>query len=133
MVKYILYAEDDQDDREMLTEMLSQVDGHLKLECVNDGYEVIQYLKAIEDESAYPCVIILDINMPGLDGMETLRLLRKDDRFNSIPIIIFSTSDSKVDIERAHAFGANEFITKPVKPKQLETIATKFALYCHTV
>lgn len=131
--KYILYAEDDLDDQELLTEMLQQVDGGLKLVCVGDGYDVLQHLESLTPGSDYPCIIILDINMPALDGMQTLKILRNHHKYGKIPVVIFSTSNSQKDRDQAAELGANEFITKPVKPDHLETIANKFAAYCNVV
>jgi CheY-like chemotaxis protein len=130
---YILYAEDDLDDQEMLTEMMSEVDSGLRLVCVKDGYDVIHYLENLSSGSNYPCIIILDINMPGLDGMQTLKLLKDNDKYKNIPVVVFSTSNSATDKEKAEALGASEFVTKPVKPSQLDNIARRFAAYCHTV
>ena len=131
--KYILYAEDDLDDQELLTEMLHQVDGGLKLVCVGDGYDVLHYLENLSHGSNFPCIIILDINMPSLGGMETLKILKHHEKYSKIPVIMFSTSNSQKDMEHAQEYGANEFITKPVKPDHLESIANKFAAYCNVV
>lgn len=130
--KYVLYADDDFDDQELLTEAMAEKAADTKLVCVQDGYDVIHHLDNLKSGNHYPCAIVLDINMPGLGGLQTLKLLREDYRFNKIPIVIFSTSSHRSDIDTAITLGATEFMTKPVRPGQLETIATKLAAYCHT-
>ncbi len=131
--KYLLYAEDDADDQEMLLEMLNQVDSSLRLICVSDGYDVIHFMNNLDAGSNYPCVIILDINMPGCDGIQTLRLLKNDPRYRNIPVVMFSTSNSMKDKDESAAAGAADFFTKPLSPAQLEAIATNFAAYCQIV
>lgn len=131
--KYILYAEDDLDDQELLTEMLHHVDGNLKLICVEDGYQVLSFLENLRPGNNYPCIIVLDINMPNLDGMQTLKILKSQDHYRSIPVLIFSTSSAELDRVTAMNSGAAEFITKPVARGHLENIAGKFATYCYTV
>jgi CheY-like chemotaxis protein len=131
--KYILYAEDDIDDQELLTEVLQEVDGGLRLMCVNDGYDVLHFLDNIQPGSSLPCIIILDINMPSLDGMQTLKLLKAHPSYEKIPVIMFSTSNSQKDIVKANDLGADDFITKPVQPDKLGEIAARFASLCSIV
>lgn len=131
--KYILYAEDDLDDQELLTDMLTEADDSLKLICLNNGSDLLNFLDSLTPGSPYPCMIILDINMPTLDGLQTLKQLRKNPRFRELPVVMFSTSSSQADIHNALKLGADEFITKPVKPDQLQDVANRFASYCRLV
>ena len=131
--KYILYAEDDADDQELLIEMMSKVGADLRVLCVNDGYDVLHFLENLQPGSRFPCIILLDINMPGLDGLQTLKLIKDHDTYRSIPAIIFSTSNSQKDKDSAMSLGAEDFTTKPVRPEELDSIARHFASFCYTV
>jgi CheY-like chemotaxis protein len=131
--KYILYAEDDVDDQELLIEMMSKASPDLRVLCVYDGYDVLHFLENLQPGSRLPCIILLDINMPGLDGLQTLKLIKDHDTYKSIPVIIFSTSNSQKDKDTAMSLGAENFNTKPVKPEELDSIARHFASLCYTV
>jgi CheY-like chemotaxis protein len=131
--KYILYAEDDVDDQELLIEMMSEVGPDLRVLCVNDGYDVLHFLENLQPGSRFPCIILLDINMPGLDGLQTLKLIKDHDTYRSIPVIIFSTSNSQKDKDTAMSLGAEDFTTKPARPEELDSIARHFASFCYTV
>src|SRR5688572_26558933 len=90
--KFILLGEDDIDDQEILEEIFSTVDTSLNLQFFNNGRKVISHLETADDN--LPCLIILDFNMPELNGAEILKILSKDHRLKEIPKIIWSTSDA---------------------------------------
>jgi CheY-like chemotaxis protein len=75
-------------------------------------------------------LIILDLNMPRLNGTETLRQLKNDDRFNNIPVIIFSTSINPLEKEKCMLLGAHSYITKPVSLKESMDTAKAFLQFC---
>ena len=93
----ILYAEDDLDDFESLKDAISQLTDQYELVQAKNGTEVVSLL---ENEMAerHPCVIILDLNMPIMNGKEVLVWLKKDNRFNEIPVMIFTTSSREEDL-----------------------------------
>ncbi|SEU23430.1 response regulator [Stigmatella erecta] len=114
----ILMADDDADDRELAQEALrvSQVPSDLR--CVEDGEELLDYLnrrgRYREPQSApAPGLILLDLNMPRMDGREVLRTLKQDPRLKRIPVVILSTSRRDEDVVGSYDLGANCFITKP--------------------
>ena len=127
MKKYILYAEDDQDDFMLLKKAFEDVNGEIELINVPTGYDVINYLQEL-DESRYPLLILMDINMPMLDGKETWELLKIDDKFKSIPVVFFSTSANPKD-KSYFEKGGSEFLTKPSVYSEWLTIANKLASY----
>ncbi|GAB3936095.1 hypothetical protein GCM10028804_55980 [Larkinella terrae] len=72
-----------------------------------------ELLTALETARVLPSLVLLDINMPIMDGLEALKIVRSNTQFNTLPIVIWTTSSHEVDRNRAFALGANGFITKP--------------------
>jgi two-component system response regulator len=114
----ILYAEDDPDDR-LLAEMAHRDSKATNpLVFVADGAEALEYLRqtgrhANRAGSPKPGIVLLDLNMPGIDGRETLRIIRADPVFHRIPVVILTTSMSEDDIASSYDAGANSYIVKP--------------------
>ena len=127
----ILYAEDDLDDLFMVEQAFEQFDGTVELIRAADGFETLEKLKRAEAGDALPCLIILDINMPAMDGRETLRRIRQLERFKDIPVILFSTSSSSVDRSFAESMGV-QLTTKPLVYSELEELARTFLHLCTT-
>jgi two-component system response regulator len=113
-----LYAEDDPDDR-LLAEMAHRESGAASaLVFVSDGLEALEYLRgtgrhAGRAEAARAGVVLLDLNMPGTDGRETLRIIRADADLRRIPVVILTTSAADDDIGTSYEAGANAYIVKP--------------------
>jgi CheY-like chemotaxis protein len=110
--KQVLYADDDADDRLWISEACEAVGADLTITFVENGREVLQYLKKLQ-LSALPSLIILDLNMPHLDGKQTLKNLKSDSKFSHIPVAIVSTSSSKMDRDVCTRLGASLFLVKP--------------------
>ena len=115
----ILIADDDVDDREMTKEALEE--SHLvnRLDFVADGEELMDYLYrrgqyAELADTSLPGLILLDLNMPRLDGRRALEQIREDPHLRDIPVIVLTTSKAEEDILRSYKVGANSYITKPV-------------------
>jgi CheY-like chemotaxis protein len=104
----ILLADDDPDDRELFTEAAQYHD--VVVDSVPNGMQLMQTLVAGD---TLPDFILLDLNMPEKGGKDCLREIRQHERFDNVPVIIYSTSSSKKDIEDTFAMGANLYITKP--------------------
>jgi two-component system response regulator len=113
-----LYAEDDPDDR-LLAEMAHRESGVAGgLAFVGDGLEALEYLRgtgrhSARIDAARPGVVLLDLNMPGIDGRETLRIIRADADLRRIPVVILTTSAAADDIATSYEAGANAYIVKP--------------------
>lgn len=107
----ILLAEDDQDDRDLFLEILEESGVSSLLTTVTDGKMLTDYLAGIADPPP-PDVIFLDINMPFKDGKTCLKEIRQNKRFNGVPIIMFTTSSHRKDIEDSYQHGANRYILK---------------------
>jgi CheY-like chemotaxis protein len=129
--KYLLYADDDYDDRQNLTDMIATIDQDLKIVCVENGVQVINYLSSLEEKDVLPCFILLDINMPVMDGFKTLEILKSKSFLRGIPVILFTTSSHGRDKELAKRLGAERLITKPFSQQGIEDITRQFANFCH--
>jgi CheY-like chemotaxis protein len=124
MAVTILMADDDVDDRDLTRDAMrkNQLNGELKW--VEDGEELLDYLKqrgrfTDPGESPRPGIILLDLNMPRMNGREALREIKADPELRRIPIIILSTSSADADVLSSYELGANCFITKPSTFEQL--------------
>ena len=124
----ILWADDDADDLQMMREILLKNNEDYKIVEVNNGKEALNYLDRIEEQD-YPSLIILDINMPILDGKETLSILKTEKKYESIPVVVFTTSESQLDKMFCKKFGT-EMITKPPNFNCLETAVMKLLGFC---
>jgi CheY-like chemotaxis protein len=107
-----MLAEDDEDDKWIFSEIMKGLtaDGNIHFNAVDNGVQIMQ---ALENNPELPDLVILDQNMPQLNGKETLKLIKKSDRFNHIPVVIYSTyNDSRLSNE-CFNIGATQIITKP--------------------
>ncbi len=120
----ILCADDDPDDRMLLREALEEIGFAHDLHFTEDGEQLMAYLRhegAYDDpgRSPAPDLLLLDLNMPRLDGREALLRIRADPDLNAIPIVVMSTADSADDIHMAYSAGANSFVVKPASFEEL--------------
>lgn len=115
----ILMVDDDKDDR-FLTEKALQANRVINpVRFVEDGEELLDYLHrrgkyASPEDSPIPCFILLDLNMPKMDGRKALGILKSDPELRKIPVVILTTSKAEEDILKTYNLGANSFITKPI-------------------
>ncbi|NNE21209.1 MAG: response regulator [Rhizobiales bacterium] len=115
----ILVADDDADDRLLIKDAFTESKLQNPLHFVEDGEQLLAYLKREGDYAdmqgkPYPGVILLDLNMPKMDGRTALAKIKEDERLCRIPVIILTTSKTEEDILRTYNLGVNSFITKPV-------------------
>lgn len=113
----VLLADDDPDDRSFFEDAIKQLDFDSKVATVENGKELLEYLEV----SDMPHIIFLDLNMPILNGLETLKKLKQNQKYNNIAIAIYSTSSANKDIENTLANGANCYIVKPNDFQQLKS------------
>src|SRR3954466_3798669 len=95
--RYIIFADDDADDLELITGFFKQYNRNINVLEFKDGKEVLKFLDDFALDASIPILIVLDINMPRLNGKETLAAIRKHSRFRHIPVVIYSTSNNLVD------------------------------------
>ena len=125
----ILYAEDDLDDLFMIQQAFEQFDGSTQILHANDGFEALEQLKKAKENQQPPCLIILDINMPVLNGRDVLKKIKEMPPLASVPVVLFSTSSSTMDKEFAKKYEAG-FVTKPLDVSQMEMITELFVEHC---
>ena len=115
----ILMAEDDSDDCVMTEKAVKENRVANPLVIVSDGEELLDYLYqrgkySGPDKAPKPCFVLLDLNMPRMDGREALKIIKADERLRKIPVVIMTTSKAEEDILVSYNEGANSYITKPV-------------------
>ena len=126
--KFVLYADDDSDDKDWVSEAGKAVDGSLRLVFVENGRQVLEYLSQRGTEQ-YPSLIVLDLNMPELDGRQTLRRLKLHPDYKTIPVVIVTTSTNKLDRDVCHQLGAALFLTKPDKHTDWQNVIRHLVPY----
>jgi len=129
----ILIADDDADDRMMAKEALEECRLANHLDFVVDGVELLAYLRGqgryANSGTTRPGLIILDLNMPKMDGREALREIKADPSLRRIPIVVMTTSKTEEDIYRTYDLGVNSFITKPVSFDGLVAVMKAIGTY----
>ena len=130
----ILVADDDPDDRKLTQEAFSESKLANDLRFVEDGVEVFDYLNrrgkfADPASSPWPSLMLLDLNMPRMDGREVLVELKKNPRYAAIRVIVMTTSKSEADINKSYLLNAASYITKPVTFDSLVNVVTTLGKY----
>ena len=125
----ILYVEDDADDLLIIAEAFEKYTDNLKIVHAHHGNEALQILNSLHLQDKLPCLIILDINMPIMDGKETLVEIRKKRAYDNIPIVIFSTSEKPEDKKFAESLDA-DYVTKPIQYSAMEKLVSDFVEKC---
>lgn len=130
----ILLAEDDPDDQYLIGEALDESGVGVELYIVEDGEDLLDYLNrrgkyADSEQYPLPRLILLDLNMPRLDGREALRLLKASPEFRRIPVVVLTTSQAEEDVYRAYDLGISGYITKPVSFTGLRDVMKAIGVY----
>jgi len=115
----ILVADDDEEDRMLIEDALREARIANDFAMVKDGVELLDFLRATgayADRAGLPLpgLILLDLNMPRMDGREALREIKSDAQLRTIPVVVLTTSKAEEDIFRTYNLGVNSFVTKPV-------------------
>jgi len=129
---FILVAEDDADDRFLMQKALDELgDSNMKIEFVENGVELLEHLDGIRSNklNKYPLFILLDLNMPKMDGREVLKNIKNNEEFKKIPVIIFSTTKNQLEVKRCYDLGANTYIVKPVNFESLVATVQQIRTY----
>jgi CheY-like chemotaxis protein len=119
--KHILIGEDDLDDQEFLKEIFSSIDNSYELFFLSSGADILLHLDQCVDGDL-PCLILLDYNMPGITGVEVLKELKKNERYEEIPKIVWSTSQSEKYKSLCLESGAHDYLVKPSNVNDLVEI-----------
>jgi CheY-like chemotaxis protein len=122
----ILYAEDDFDDFESLKEALDQLSAYQLLLHAKNGAEAVSF---IENATVLPSLIVLDLNMPVMDGKEVLNWLKERNEYKNIPVMIFTTSSREEDVKLCQKYGCT-FFRKPTLYRDLLHVAQTMLQMC---
>ncbi len=132
--KIILLVEDNPDDVELTLRSLRKNNILNEMIVMGDGVEALDYLfgtgaHAGRDTSAMPTVILLDLKLPRIDGLEVLRRLRADERTKLLPVVILTSSKEEQDMINGYKLGANSYVRKPVDFTQFSEAVRQLGLY----
>ena len=124
-LRRILLVEDSEDDEELAILSLRQAGVTGIIDVARDGQEALEYLfgTSPSPDARLPRVVLLDIRLPKIDGLDVLQRIRADQRTRLLPVVVLSSSDAPEDIARAYELGANSYVRKPVE----------FSAYAETV
>ncbi|MEJ0103597.1 MAG: response regulator [Bacteroidota bacterium] len=130
----ILLAEDNPEDAEITIRALRKVNLANKLVHVEDGQEALDFLFSTGDFSgrtavSQPRLILLDIKMPKVDGIEVLRRIKADETIRNIPVVIMTSSSEERDIMESYNLGVNSYVVKPVEFNQFLKAVSELGLY----
>lgn len=123
----ILVAEDDRDDRVLIEDAFEEAELRNQIDFVENGEELISYLRreglyAELKKAPLPGLILLDLNMPRMDGREALRQVKSDERLRAVPIVALTTSRTAEDVHGCYGSGVNSYIAKPDRFEDLVAI-----------
>lgn len=120
-LKTFLLAEDNPNDVELTIEALSEHNLANNVVVVNDGVEALEYLryegKFTQRPKGMPAVLLLDIKMPRMDGIEVLKAIRSDNQLKMLPVVMLTSSREEPDLKKCYALGVNAYVVKPVNFK----------------
>jgi two-component system response regulator len=129
----ILMADDDPDDRMLMKQALAENELSNVIEFVENGADLMDYLhkrgKFSAEKTFRPGLILLDLNMPKMDGREALKLIKSDPDLRRIPVIVLTTSKAEEDIFQTYDLGVNSFICKPVRFHELVDVTREISNY----
>jgi two-component system response regulator len=130
----ILLVEDNADDVELTLRAFQRAGIHHPVEVVSDGVEALEFLFAQGAHAAragrpLPAVVLLDLNLPRLDGHEVLRRIRADARTRLLPVVILTSSVEEEDVARGYGGGCNSYVRKPVSYTEFVEAARQLGIY----
>jgi CheY-like chemotaxis protein len=125
--KLLLCVEDDEDDCALIEEAATGVNPRLIFVMKSNGKEALMFLNRQKADGYLPCLILLDMNMPLMDGRQTLVAIKKDTALQNIPVVIFTTSSSRTDRFFCEQYGV-DMVTKPDNISELKKVVTHLVL-----
>jgi CheY-like chemotaxis protein len=134
-VQHILFVDDNPGDRDLAREILEINAPDIALHTANDGEEAMDFLqrRKVHAAAPRPSVVLLDLNMPRKDGLETLKEIKADMQLRSIPVVIFSSSSARSDLQLTYQSHANAYVIKPPSLEDYTRVIQEIGTYwCHT-
>ena len=128
----ILIVDDDPEDRAIIKDSMEFIHAGEIIHFAENGEQALEILKAKSEQNHFPCLVVLDLNMPRMNGTETLRRIKANPDLQKIPIVIYSTSINPLEKEKCMMLGAHDYITKPLSFKDSQLTAQKLLSFCDT-
>lgn len=125
----ILCVDDDPDDQLMVLDSIKEIDPTIRVASALNGVEALRFLEEGKKGGALPCLVLMDINMPLMDGKKAVSLIKKDKTLHTVPVVMFTTSSSPLDQTFCAQHGV-PFITKPTNEKGLEETLKRLLGFC---
>lgn len=127
----ILLVEDNAMDVDITLESFRDVNVANPFIVCRDGEEAIQFIESHKDvvSSDFPCIVLLDLRLPKIDGLDVLRKIKEDPVWVKTPVVVLTTSNQTTDIDRAYKMGANSYLIKPIDSDAFRELANKIKLY----
>lgn len=125
----ILLVEDNPVDVDLTLRAFKKRKLNNLIQIARDGEEALAYIKKWDAGEQVPVVILLDLKMPKVDGIEVLKFFKTHEVYKTIPVVVLTTSSDDKDIERAYKLGANSYIVKPVNFNKFVEVASQIELY----
>lgn len=129
----ILVADDDENDVQMTRAALQPGGAEVAMHTVRDGAEALDYLHGRgafqQRPPGHPAVLLLDLNMPRVDGWEVLRQVKSDDALRTIPVVVFTSSSRDRDVEQCYRLGVNAYVVKPIDFKRFAQVVQEIQAF----
>lgn len=133
MLKPILLVEDNPNDLELALVALERTQLANDVIVVRDGVEALDYLfrrgEYTDREAGNPAVLLLDLKLPRVDGLEVLKAIRADEQLRTIPVVMLTTSREELDLDRAYQLGVNAYVVKPVQFKDFVSAISGLGIF----
>jgi two-component system, response regulator len=123
----ILLVEDNPDDEALTVHALRMSTTTANIEVARDGQEALDYL--FNDAKNMPRLVLLDLNLPEIDGLDVLQRIREDDRTRLTPVVILTGFNAPIDVAATYRYGANSYVRKPVDFDQFAEVIHQVGLY----
>ncbi len=130
----IVIVEDDPNDAELITRVLGKHNLSDRLILLKDGAEALDFLffqgaYASRGDNVTPKVILLDLKLPKVSGIEVLQRLKSAERTRNIPVVVLTSSQEERDLKDAYGLGVNSYVTKPINFEEFANVVTKLGMY----
>ena len=132
MNRVILLVEDEENDEILAVDALHRVDMSSAVVVVRDGAEALDYLFATgqhSDRSVLPAIVLLDLRLPKIPGLEVLRRIRSNEATKRLPVVVLTSSDEESDLKASYENGANSYVRKPVRHEDFVQAVQQLGLY----